>query len=149
MARYLTHVPALNTWPYMGEVTNRLNGLFSRPNTEAPGSWLPPVNVEETPEALILTAELPGLAPEDVEVGLENGVLTLSGEKRSGRSEEDEDSRYHVWERSDGRFRRTFTIPRGVVGSDVEAVFKAGVLSVRLPKAPEAKGRTIEIRTES
>ena len=101
--------------------------------------------MSETKEELILTAELPGLAEEEIHLELENDVITISGEKAEERTEDDEERRYHLWERSYGSFRRSFTLPRAVSGNEVSAVFDNGVLTVRLPKVAEAKGRTIEI----
>ena len=101
--------------------------------------------VEETAEELVLTAELPGLTDDDIEIELENSVLTIRGEKNAERHEGDESKKYHVWERSYGSFQRSFTLPRTVAPDKIEADFEKGVLHVRMPKAPEAKGRRIAI----
>lgn len=113
-----------------------------------PAPWVPAVNVEETGDALVLTAELPGLRREDVEIELENHVLTIRGRKEETR-EENQDRRYHVWERRTGSFQRSFSLPRTVAADQIAATFEHGVLEIRMPKAPEAKGRRIEIRTEA
>jgi HSP20 family protein len=105
------------------------------------------VNVEETKDHLVLTAELPGLRREDVEIEVENNVLTLRGRKEQSR-EEKEEPRYHVWERRYGAFQRSFSLPRTVSADNIAATFENGVLRVEMPKAAEAKGRKIEIRTE-
>ncbi len=110
-------------------------------------SWLPRVNIEETKESLLLTAELPGLRREDVEIEVENNVLTLRGRKDEVRNEKDE-RRYHVWERKYGAFQRSFSLPRSVKSDAITASFENGVLHVEMPKVAEAKGRKIEIRGE-
>jgi HSP20 family protein len=143
-------------WPAglqeLEEMTNRLSRAFDDfPGaTDRPqrSSWLPAVNVEETKDEMVLTAELPGMRQEDVEIELENNVLTISGNKQSER-EEQEERRYHLWERRWGSFQRSFTLPRTVDAESIEATFQEGVLTIRMPKVPEAKGRRIEIRSET
>jgi HSP20 family protein len=107
--------------------------------------WSPPVTVSETSEELLFAIELPGMAEDQVSIELENDVLTISGEKTEERAEGDEERNYHVWERNYGSFRRSFTLPRAVKGSEATAQFNRGVLEIRLPKSQEAKGRRIEI----
>ena len=139
--------PTYSPWRNVDEVSNRLARFFDavplgRGNG---GAWSPAVSVSETNDELIFTAELPGLSEEDITIELENDVLSIGGEKAEERTEEDEERRFHVWERSYGSFKRSFTLPRAVSGADVTATFERGVLEVRLPKAAEAKGRKIEI----
>lgn len=136
-----------NPWRELDAITNRLGFVFddSMPTPASAGAWLPAVNVEETAEELVLTAELPGLTDDDIEIELENSVLTIRGEKNAERHEGDESKKYHVWERSYGSFQRSFTLPRTVAPDKIEADFEKGVLHVRMPKAPEAKGRRIAI----
>ena len=147
---------ALSSWPEFTGFTNRLPRLFDGPwDTPKPtGSWFPAVNVEEGVEELILTAELPGMAEEDVRLEIENNILTIRGEKREELSEEvseereegDDRSSFHVWERRYGSFQRAFTLPKSVVTDDIKADFANGILTVRMPKAAEAKSRTIAIK---
>jgi len=141
----------LSPWRELDQMTSRLNQMLGdRPIGDSESvAWLPPVNIEETRDALLLTAELPGIPPEAVELELENGVLTIRGRKETVREDEDGERRYHVWERRYGSFQRSFTLPRSVSGDDVSATFDSGILHVRMPKAAEAKGRKIEIRRES
>ena len=101
--------------------------------------------MEEAADELLLTAELPGMREEDVNVDIENNILTIRGEKREAHEEGDEGHRYHVWERRYGSFQRAFTLPSSVEADAIQAGFDAGILTVRMPKAPEAKARTIEI----
>ncbi len=107
--------------------------------------WAPHVDVIETDEELTLTAELPGLSENDVMINLENSVLSISGEKTAIRNEDETEQRSHVWERRYGSFNRSFTLPRTVSTEDISALFENGVLTIHMPKVPEAKGRTIEI----
>ena len=107
--------------------------------------WSPPVTVSETSDELLFSMELPGMSEEQVSIEVENDVLTISGEKTEERTEGDEERNFHVWERSYGSFRRSFTLPRAVESANASARFDRGVLEVRLPKSQEAKGRRIEI----
>ena len=110
------------------------------------GAWIPAVSVEETENELILIGELPGMKPTDVEVQLENNVLTIRGTKTEHRKEGEENRRYHVWERSYGSFERSFRLPYTVRADDIWAGFEDGLLRIRMPKAPEARTRRIEVR---
>lgn len=139
-------------WRELEQMSNRLTRLFdeSRPTgtrTADGGSWFPAVNVEETADELVLTAELPGMSHEDIEIEVENNVLTISGEKRNER-EETEERRYHLWERTYGSFQRSFTLPRTVDADAIDARFDNGILHIHMPKQEEAKGRKISIRSE-
>ncbi len=132
------------SWPELDLFSNRLSRVFGNAwdTPELTGNWLPAVNVEEAADELLLTAELPGMREEDVNVDIENNILTIRGEKRE---EGDEGHRYHVSERRYGSFHRSFTLPRSIQADAIRAEFDNGVLTVRLPKAPEAKSRSIEI----
>jgi HSP20 family protein len=135
------------SWPEHGLFSNRLSRVFGNAwdTPEFTGVWIPAVNVEEAADELLLTAELPGMREEDVNVGIENNILTIRGEKREAREEGDEGHRYHVWERRYGSFQRAFTLPSSIQADAIRAEFDRGVLTVRMPKSPEARGRTIEI----
>jgi HSP20 family protein len=134
-------------WRELDEVTNRLARMFDDASVQRVNgrAFSPAVSVSETADALVITAELPGLTEKDVTIEIENDVLSISGEKTEERTEGDEERSYHVWERSYGSFRRSFALPRTVAGGEATARFDNGVLEVRLPKKPEAKGRKIEI----
>ena len=108
-------------------------------------SWMPMVDIRETKSDLNIEFELPGLKPEEVEITADNGVLTVTGEKRSERKEGDESSRYHLIERSYGRFTRSFQLPKGVNENEINADFDHGVLRVRIPKSALPQPRKIEI----
>ena len=106
--------------------------------------FMPPVDIRETPDALILQAELPGLTKSDVRITLENQVLTLSGERTFQK--EVQEQNLHRVERSYGTFSRSFMLPANVETDKVLAAFQDGVLTVTLPKVEKAKPRQIEIR---
>jgi len=147
ITKYTMRRPTHSNWSDFEDVSNRLARFFddSMHTPMRAGAWLPAVSVAESTEELVLTAELPGMTDEDVSLELENDVLTISGEKTETVSEGDDERRYHVCERRFGAFSRSFTLPRSVDGANIVATFDNGVLSVRLPKAAEAKGRKIEI----
>jgi HSP20 family protein len=106
----------------------------------------PSADVVETQDEIRVVVELPGMQPENVELSLENNVLTISGEKREERREEDRDNRWHLSERRYGRFSRSFVLPRDVEQDRIEAHFESGVLNVTIPKSERARPRRIEIQ---
>jgi HSP20 family protein len=108
------------------------------------GRWLPAVDVREDNQKLCLDVELPGIKPEDVNVSVENGILSVSGEKRAERKE-GEEGRYHSVERSYGSFFRSFQLPQGVDESQIAANFNNGVLTIDIPKAALPQPRRIQI----
>ena len=122
----------------------QLQMMPETPLIEHDGGFIPSVEMVERDDEFLLTAELPGVKIENVDVDVEDGMLTLRGTKEDRF--EKEEKRYHVWERSYGSFERRFTLPRGVDPSAVKADFEDGVLTVHLPKGAEAKGRKIEIK---
>lgn len=107
------------------------------------GREYPPVNVYELPDGLLLTAELPGTRPEDLEVFVADGVLTLKG-KRIG-AEGIPDDRYRRQERLRGTWQRSLTLPERIQEDRMSAEFINGVLKVRLPKAPATAARQIPV----
>ncbi|MDX1393554.1 MAG: Hsp20/alpha crystallin family protein [Gemmatimonadota bacterium] len=128
---------------------NRLARMIGEPMWSAePMSWTPVVDVVESDEALVLTAELPGVEEKDVELEVEGNVLTLKGEKTSEVTKEEGkgDRKVRIWERSYGAFTRSFTLPGTVDVAGIEAHYEKGVLTVQMPKTKEARGRHIEIR---
>jgi HSP20 family protein len=118
-------------------------GEGERPATA--GAWSPALDVEENQDGFVLHIELPGVRPADVEVSLEENILTVSGE-RSFYDERDTESFRRV-ERRFGRFHRAVRLPDRVSGDDVEAEFKDGMLTITVPKAEEAKPRRIEVKS--
>ena len=107
------------------------------------GNWIPPVDIYETDQAVVLKAELPGIAPKDVEATIHDGTLYLKGERKH-ESEIKEENYRHV-ERAYGSFGRTFPLPAAVDAEKVRADFKDGVLTLTMPKREEAKPKKIKI----
>ena len=108
----------------------------------------PKIDVAESKDAIEVTAELPGVDEKDVDVTLANGMLTVRGEKKTERDEQDKDKNWHVMERSYGSFSRAIPLPFHPDPAKVEAKFDNGVLRIRLPKPPEvpSKQQKIEIK---
>jgi HSP20 family protein len=109
------------------------------------GGMMPKVDVSETEREIQIVAELPGLKQEDVELSLDNDLLTLRGETSSSRDEKDK--QYHLTERSYGRFERSFRLPETIDREKISANFENGLLTVTLPKSARAqqKAKRIEI----
>ena len=139
--------------PYRDVVTlqDRINRMFgdslARSGVEEGtyGAWTPPVEIFEKEDTLVLRAELPGMLQEDIELHVENGVLTLKGEKR--RETDVKEESIHRAERYFGTFVRTFSLPTTVDVDKIRAGYKDGVLEVVLPKADTAKPKRIEIKS--
>ncbi|MCB2190921.1 MAG: Hsp20/alpha crystallin family protein [Deltaproteobacteria bacterium] len=107
-------------------------------------AFMPAVNVKETEDAFEVSAEVPGLKPKEINVEYNDGVLTLSGEKREER--EEDKGNYHVIERRFGSFRRSVRLPKEVDVEKLKASHKDGVLEVQLPKAAKSASKTIEVK---
>src|SRR3954447_26376205 len=108
-------------------------------------TWMPPVDIFQTGEPeLVLKAELPDMSREDIDITVENFVLTIKGEKKFGIDDVKEDQFHHV-ERRYGTFSRSFSLPQTVDAGRVSAEYKNGVLTVRLPLREEAKPRQIKV----
>jgi HSP20 family protein len=105
--------------------------------------WIPPMDLVETEDNLILRADLPGVDRGDIDIEVKEGVLTVSGERKSQHEEKREG--FHRVERSFGRFSRALELPKGVEADNIEASFERGVLEVRMPKPAERKPTRIEI----
>ena len=105
--------------------------------------WAPALDVEETDDAVIVKAEVPGIEAKDIDVALTGGILTIKGEKHEEK--EEKTKQVHRVERSYGSFSRSVDVPEAVDAEKITANCKDGVLTVTLPKKPEAKGRQIKI----
>jgi HSP20 family protein len=106
--------------------------------------WAPLVDIEETDKEFLVKAELPAVKKEDVKVAIEDGVLTIQGERH--HEKEMKDRKVHRVERSYGKFLRSFTVPRDVDEKKVMAEFKEGVLCVHVPKAEVARPKLIDVK---
>ena len=114
--------------------------------TREEGEWLPSLDVSETKSDLVVKAELPGIDPKDIDISLNEGVLTIKGEKKQEREEKEEG--YHLVERSYGSFTRSIRLPREIQNEKINASYKNGVLKITLPKSEEAKKKEIKIKVE-
>lgn len=108
------------------------------------GAWAPNVDIYENKEQLVIQAELPGMRTGDVEVSIENNVLTLRGERKFEKR--DEGDNFHRIERAYGSFSRSFTLPQTVTAEGADANFTDGILTISLQKREETKARKIEIK---
>ena len=108
--------------------------------------WAPPVDIAETENEYIIKVELPGLKKEDVNVTLNNGVLTISGERK--QEKEEKNHQYHRVECSYGSFSRSFSLPGGVDSERIDAEFRNGILRVRVAKSEAAKPKQIKVKTD-
>jgi|SRR5579859_1605681 len=141
--------------PFTGltSLQNRMNQLFNQafggfedfgfeqPLTSA--NFLPPVDILEDEHNITLQAEIPGVKEEDLNITLENNLLTISGERKF-KDEEKKDN-FHRIERRYGKFTRTFTLPAGVDSQKVNATFENGILNITLPKREEFKPKQVKI----
>ena len=133
------------------EMSNRLHRMYNRPappqtnGKEAIGvaDWAPSVDVSETDGEYQIKAEIPDVKKEDVKVTLEDGVLTIQGERKFEK--EEKGKKYHRVERSYGSFVRSFTLPDLVDEVNVKAEFKDGILNLKLPKSEKVKPKAIEV----
>jgi HSP20 family protein len=129
-------------------LSNRLNRTINDPLTQRTedsyGAWAPPVDIFERQDHLVIRAEVPGIQKEDMDVRIENGVLTLHGERREEK--ESKDVNAHLTERVYGSFTRSFSLPTTVDAAKVTAIYKDGVLEVTVPKVETAKPKRIEIK---
>ncbi len=107
------------------------------------GTWTPSVDIYETENALVLTAELPGIDEDDVEIKIEDNTLTLKGERKLEKETKEEN--YHRIERSYGSFYRSFTLPHYIDQDKIEAIHENGVLKITMPKKPELKPRKVKV----
>jgi len=135
-------------------IQDELNRLFGRTyagieptRPTAAGSWMPSMDVFETEDKIVATVELPGIAPEDVEVAVEDSTLTISGSREF--SSEVKEEAFHRIERRYGSFSRAIALPQTADTEKVEAAFDRGVLTVEVPKVEKAKPKKIQIKAEA
>ncbi len=145
---HLLRTRPTRAWPdVFDELRRDMDTLFHRYGegpSARPRGVFPPVNLYETAEAYVLTAELPGVEAGDVHVSLQGSTLVLEGERKGAGSPTDASA--HRIERPTGSFRRAFDLPAAVDGDQAEASTRNGVLMLRLPKAPEHQPRRIDVR---
>jgi HSP20 family protein len=147
---------ALIRWEPAREINSlqqEMNRLFSTffdtpavgtgAGTAAARRWIPPMDLVETDDEFVLRADLPGMSEGDVDLSLEDNVLTVSGERRV--EHEDRGEGFYRLERASGAFSRSRTLPKGVDGDAITARFAQGVLEVRIPKSEQEKPRKVQI----
>lgn len=140
-----------DTWREMEDLVDRYMKSFGslRPATHEPmaaGDWSPRVDISETEGEFVVKAEIPEVKKEDLHVTVDNGVITLKGERK--QEKEEKGKKFHRIERYYGSFCRSFTLPENVDESKVTAAFKDGVLTVELPKSGESKPKAIEVQVQ-
>jgi HSP20 family protein len=148
---------AITRWDPFREVAtlqNRLNSLFQDYNRGenagdpvSASSFVPPVDIYEDDDKIVLKLEVPGLKQEDLDIQLENNTLTVRGERKFETEEKEEN--FHRIERRYGSFYRAFTIPNTVNADSVKADYDAGVLRIQLEKRAEAKPKQIKVQVGS
>jgi HSP20 family protein len=142
---YRSRGPAFGTLLDMSREMDRLLNRAWSEGSDGSNGWSMPAEVVETEEEIRFDVEAPGFRIDDIDVTIENNVLTISGEKKFEQEEGRSESDYRLFERRYGRFQRSFAVPPTVRGDRCEARYENGVLTVRLPKAEDAKPRRIQI----
>jgi HSP20 family protein len=153
----IKHMNTLTTWnPFreMDEVQNRLSTWFGGFPTRLFGNgrglrmtdWSPQVDIIEEDKEYLIKADLPEMKKDEVKVTMENGVLCISGERKTEK--EEKNKKYHRIERSFGSFERAFRVPEDADANKIAAEFKDGVLKVHLPKTPAAKPKPIDVKVQ-
>lgn len=146
------HRPQVSNWSNLDRLSNELSRLFEAPLSALAhtphflNGWGPAIDLHEDKDNLVVTAEVPGVKKEEIDVSLQDGTLTISGERKheakSGEGETYRSERYY------GRFQRSIQLPTPVEGDKVKASYKDGVLTVTLPKTEAAKPKQIEVNVK-
>jgi len=129
------------------EMNRLFNEFFSRkPESRriVEREWSPDVDVAETDNAFVVTAEIPGIDKKDIKITFHNNVLTIKGEKK--KEEEIKEQNFHQIERVYGSFQRSFTLPSDVEADKIEASYKNGILKINIPKSEEERAKEINIK---
>jgi HSP20 family protein len=119
-------------------------GLHTQQGNARATAWAPAVDIAERKDAYLVTVELPGLKAEDLDITMEDGLLTIQGERQF--TSDSSEQQFHRVERRYGAFRRSITLPAHVMAEGIEASFEDGVLQLLVPKAEEAKPTRIQVR---
>ena len=138
-----------NPWSLIDQLQRELNTPLSRFDTDENGNiatanWAPAVDIKEDDKAFTLLADIPGVDPDDIEVTMEKGVLTIKGERQSEKKTEEEN--YKRVERQYGVFYRRFTLPDSANAEGIEAHSEHGVLKITIPKQEVAQSRRISVK---
>src|SRR5512133_2840586 len=133
----------------MAQMSPMLAHALGLPTQQASGqatttAWAPALDISEGKDAYLVTVELPGLKPEDLDLTMEDSLLTIQGERQ--RTSEPSDQQLHRVERRYGAFRRSITLPAHVMAEQIQASFQDGVLQILVPKAKETTPKRIQVR---
>lgn len=128
------------------ELDRLFENAFGSPTRASLSGWTPATNLMETADAYEVSLDLAGFERDDIEVTVDQGVLTITGERTE--EHEGQERTYHMKERSIGRFSRSFSLPSSVDAENVAATYENGVLRVSLPKQEEARTRKIEVSVD-
>jgi len=145
----MRYEPAYRPLRLVNRLHSDLDRLFDfgiQDAQEAVTDWLPAVDISEEEDRFVLTADLPGVSPDDIEITMENGVLTLQGERSSEHT--DEQKGYRRTERVVGKFHRRFSLPETADDNSVSARNRNGVLELVIPKQEKPKARRISVRSD-
>ena len=135
------------TFPGLKAFEDTMNRLFVEPNGRP---WVPPVDIRETENELVVKADVPDMKFEDIDVHMEDGTLTLRGERKFEQNADGKDNGgWHRVERSYGTFERVFTLPDSVNPEGVKADYKNGTLTITLPKKEIAKPRQVKVQVSN
>jgi HSP20 family protein len=142
----LTRRPRQEYWSPLTRLQSELNRLFNYPELEGNDLWqnmFPAMDLHEDADQLMVTAELPGMKKEDINVSLHENTLTVSGEKKCEDQEKSGES--YRSERCYGRFHRSISLPWSVDAEKIDASYRDGVLKIKLPKSEQAKPKQIDV----
>ncbi|MFO7306737.1 MAG: Hsp20/alpha crystallin family protein [Gammaproteobacteria bacterium] len=128
----------------LDRLMSRELGLRDDASLGAVSEWVPAVDIQERDDAFVITADVPGVKPEDIEITMENGVLSLRGRREHEASTKE--NGYRRIERARGEFFRRFSLPDTADADSIEATCSNGVLTVRIAKKPEVQPRRIQVR---
>jgi HSP20 family protein len=137
--------PMRDVWSIQDEINRTFDNFFGRTEREewTESRWAPAVDISENKDDLMVNVEVPGMKKEDIKVTLQDGILTVKGERK--QEKEEKDKNFHRVERSYGSFCRSFTLPTTVQGDKIKANYKDGILMISLPKVEEVKPKEISI----
>ncbi len=132
-------------WALLNRLSRDFDGLVASGNPPTDVAFIPPVDVREEAGRFVVQADLPGVAPDDIDVTAEKGVLTLRGERKTEKREES--AGYERIERVSGSFTRRFALPENVQADAIKAKFTHGVLEISIPKQPEVAAKKVTVET--
>ncbi len=143
----LKYHPARNLFALRNNFENLFDDFLNqgkRTWSESTLAVVPAIDLEETDDAFVISAELPGMDKKEINISFDNSQLTISGEKKSEKEMNEE--KFHRIERTYGKFQRSFELPGYVERDKIEAEYNNGILTVTVPKAEEAKPKQIEVK---